>query len=250
MVTRTLYKKRQGFIWIAGAISSVVTTYTVLKQMTTPLDVAAWAKDVTITYPEGPVEKVDFMGEDSNSFQNQDLEEQSWGTAKITGTLVFSPVDTDASIAAYMSGSGTAITSGETRYQFGSSAAVSLRGSKSIVFGLGASRTLLNGDYDGGATITVDSTAGFPNSGYLIVDDDTDIEYTGKTSTTFTGVTNGSAQDDDDVVVSKATNMILTAFNNAKVTKIGDVTLEGNTYTCPFEAVCLCKDFYEEVNTV
>jgi len=44
-------------------------------------------------------------------------------------------------------------------------------------------------------TITVASTSGFPSSGYILIEDDK-IEYTGKTSTTFTGCTSVSAHDD------------------------------------------------------
>lgn len=48
-------------------------------------------------------------------------------------------------------------------------------------------------------TITVDSTAGFPSSGSLQIEDDK-IDYTGKTSTTFTGCTSVEAHDDNDSV--------------------------------------------------
>jgi len=51
------------------------------------------------------------------------------------------------------------------------------------------------------ATITVDSTSGFPSSGYLTIGSDK-IQYTGKTSTTFTGCTSVSAHDDGDSVYS------------------------------------------------
>jgi len=247
MTDKTLFKKRQGYLWVASAVASLDTADSVLAQLITPLDITSWAEDVTVAYPEGSIEKVDFHGEDANGFQNQSLEEQSWGMAKMTGTLVFSPINTDASIAAYMSATGTAITSGEVRYQFGSSAVSYLRGSKAIVFGFGAARTLCSGAYDGGTTLTVDSTAGFPNSGSLIVGTDTSVTYTGKTSTTFTEVSGGSAQDDDALVQSTGTTVILTMLNNAKFTKLGDVAISGNRYRIPFEATCLTADFYEDV---
>lgn len=45
-------------------------------------------------------------------------------------------------------------------------------------------------------TITVVSTAGFPSSGYIRIEDDK-IAYTGKSDTTFTGCTSVSAHDDE-----------------------------------------------------
>lgn len=49
------------------------------------------------------------------------------------------------------------------------------------------------------ATITVTSTQGFPESGYILIEDDK-IAYTGKTTTTFTGCTSVSAHADGTTV--------------------------------------------------
>ena len=60
--------------------------------------------------------------------------------------------------------------------------------------------TTLNGEVTADdATITVTSTNGFPSTGYIGVGDDK-IQYTGKTSTTFTGCTSVSAHDDASTV--------------------------------------------------
>ena len=62
--------------------------------------------------------------------------------------------------------------------------------------------TQLNGAVTAAATtITVDSTAGFPTAGFLLIEDDK-IEYTGKSSTTFTGCTSVAAHADDTAVAS------------------------------------------------
>jgi len=62
--------------------------------------------------------------------------------------------------------------------------------------------TLLNGEVSiDDTTITVDSTQGFPTSGYLFIGNDK-ISYTGKTTTTFTGCTDVLAHDDNDKVNS------------------------------------------------
>jgi len=64
-------------------------------------------------------------------------------------------------------------------------------GAGRAAIGTGLTPRLTGGTYNNG-TITVSSTAGFPNAGYLVVervDGDKHVRYTGKTSTTFTGVT-------------------------------------------------------------
>jgi len=54
--------------------------------------------------------------------------------------------------------------------------------------GTGLTPRLAGGSHSSG-TITVSSTTGFPNTGYLIVNEAIHIQYTGITSTTFTGAT-------------------------------------------------------------
>lgn len=54
--------------------------------------------------------------------------------------------------------------------------------------GTGLTPRLTGGSFTG-STLTVSSTAGFPSAGHLIVNDTIHVQYTGKTGTTFTGVT-------------------------------------------------------------
>lgn len=75
----------------------------------------ALLKTVTISEPEGTVEKIDLLGETSG-FQNAELEDKPWSLAKISGTLVH-PGDEGLEIVSY--GAGTAISSTHTRYQPG-----------------------------------------------------------------------------------------------------------------------------------
>ena len=57
---------------------------------------------------------------------------------------------------------------------------------------VGAATTTLNGAIDASVTaITVASTTGFPNKGFLVIGTE-QITYTGKTATTFVGLTRGS----------------------------------------------------------
>ena len=54
--------------------------------------------------------------------------------------------------------------------------------------GTGLTSRLTGGSHNSG-TITVSSTTGFPSAGYLIINEAIHVQYTGKTGTTFTGVT-------------------------------------------------------------
>jgi hypothetical protein len=73
----------------------------------------AYAKDVTITEPEGSVDKIDLVGVDGNSFQNAVLDHKPYGLARITCTMV---LDGDESLETFVYGSGTAIEAGATDY--------------------------------------------------------------------------------------------------------------------------------------
>lgn len=76
------------------------------------------AKNVTVSCPEGAVEQIPLIGESSN-FQNAMMDEKNYTNAKIAGTLVF---DGDEILESMFVGTGTTVTTGYTRYQFGSSA--------------------------------------------------------------------------------------------------------------------------------
>ena len=66
--------------------------------------------------------------------------------------------------------------------------------------GTGLTPRLSGGSHSGG-TITVSSTTGFPSAGYLIINEAIHVQYTGKTGTTFTGVT-VQAPDEENVPAS------------------------------------------------
>lgn len=78
--------------------------------------------------------------------------------------------------------------------------------------------TLIDGALNSSATtITVDSTADFPEQGRLRIDDE-EITYTGKTPTTFTGCTRGARSTRavshlDNAVINNAYKVILTDLN-------------------------------------
>lgn len=72
-------------------------------------------KDISVTVPEGDVDIVNYLGEDSNGFQNAELEESSFGLAEMTGTMSVNSAEVLETIAY---GAGTAGTS-HTLYQAG-----------------------------------------------------------------------------------------------------------------------------------
>jgi len=78
--------------------------------------IEAAAKNITITPPETSWEKQDFLGVDTNNFQNQLLEEKPVGVATITGTMI---VGEDETIEDMMSGSVVSAPTGFTRRQIG-----------------------------------------------------------------------------------------------------------------------------------
>ena len=82
-------------------------------------------KNITISAPEGAVELIQLLGETSG-FQNTQLEQKSFGLATCSGTLVLDGDET--SVFSMMGGTtGTVVTGGYTRYQFGDSTAVKTR---------------------------------------------------------------------------------------------------------------------------
>jgi hypothetical protein len=76
----------------------------------------SYAKDVTITEPEGSIDKIDLLGVDGNGFQNAQLDHKPYGLASITGTML---LDGDEVLEPYVAGLGAPITGGYTRYQVG-----------------------------------------------------------------------------------------------------------------------------------
>ena len=82
----------------------------------------------------------------------------------------------------------------------------------------------------GDVTITVDSTADFPEQGRIRIDDE-EITYTGKTPTTFTGCTRGArgtraVAHSDDSVVNNAYRVIITELSVRVPVVLEDTEIE------------------------
>ena len=76
-------------------------------------------KNITVTPPDGAVDKIDCIGETSN-FQNQYLDIKSVGMAKCTGTLIMDG-DESTFFNESFGATGTTVTGGYKRWQFGRS---------------------------------------------------------------------------------------------------------------------------------
>lgn len=88
-------------------------------------------KNITVTPPEGEVDKIDCLGETSN-FQNQFLDIKSFGMATCTGTMILDGDEPNPMLEA-MGATGTSVTGSYTRHQMGSSASGSTRTGTSAI---------------------------------------------------------------------------------------------------------------------
>jgi len=92
----------------------------------------AQVKNITITPPEGSVDKIDCLGETTN-FQNQYLDIKSFGMATCTGTMILDGAAEQNPLLEAMGGTGTTVTGSYTRHQMGSSASGSTRTGTSAI---------------------------------------------------------------------------------------------------------------------
>ena len=111
---------RDGLVQIGKYPAVKFTTATTLSGSFTAsgFGIAKAFKNITITPPETSWEKQDLLGKDSNTFQNQLLDEKPVGTATITGTLILGEDELVSDLL--ISGSATATGGGtHSRYQIG-----------------------------------------------------------------------------------------------------------------------------------
>lgn len=96
--------------------------------------------------------------------------------------------------------------------------------SASGAFNIAYAETQVNGAFTlPAATITVDSTTGFDDSGDILIGAQR-VSYTGKTSTTFTGCTGGSGSVADNAAVKTARPL---GYNNGTVRTVGGLDPQG-----------------------
>jgi len=79
-------------------------------------DLSKAVKNITVTPPETSWEKQDFIGKDTNAFQDQLLDEKPVGIATVTATLILGENET---VEDMISGTFTAVTGGFSRRQYG-----------------------------------------------------------------------------------------------------------------------------------
>jgi len=105
------------------------------------------------------------------------------GNLRVTGVLTVKPVI--ATLARTKTSAGNAFPDIHAGVLLGHRDAGYGAGRSALGFGV---TRRINGTH-AGSTITVTSTDGFADSGHLILDDKSFVSYSGKTATTFTGVT-------------------------------------------------------------
>ena len=156
---------------------------------------------------------------DGNEFLN--LKSDSTTAINITDTKIKVLHTESKDISAYFEG-GTDVFSGQTKH-FGSNKIVLKELNKHAYLNKDVKQpnTLLNGAIDDTVqTLTVDTTAGFPTSGTLLIGTE-QMTYTGTTATTFIGVTRevnsttkASALDDASVKLVNFTDGIMSGFTD------------------------------------
>ena len=152
---------------------------------------------------------VSSAGTDANGNTFLNLKSDSTSAINITETKIKVLHTTSKDVSAYFEG-GTDIFDNQTEH-FGSNRIVLKELNKHGYLNKDAKQanTLLNGAIaNNSPTLTVDTTTGFPTSGTLLIGTE-EMTYTGKTSTTFTGLTRntngaGAAAALDDATVKLA----------------------------------------------
>jgi len=116
---------RETVLRVKAAVSVVTTS--LLDTLVATTAIESNCKNVTITEPEGSIDKIDLLGETSG-FQNAELDFRPFGLARISGTLVQPGGEV---LETFMSGSGAAVITGNGathhRYQVGDSTSAKTR---------------------------------------------------------------------------------------------------------------------------
>ena len=170
-------------VYIAGEFDTTTSTVNNLKYNGAKFSVSSAGVDAS-----------------GNKFLN--LKSDSTSAINITDTKIKVLHTSSKDVDAYFEG-GTGIFDNQTEH-FGSNRIVLKELNKHAYLNKNTKQpnTLSNGAISSGSrtTITVDTTAGFPDKGFIKIGSDT-IEYTGKTATTFTfSSTSVSAHVDDSTV--------------------------------------------------
>ncbi|MDC0976038.1 flagellar hook-basal body complex protein [Alphaproteobacteria bacterium] len=164
---------------------------------------------------------VSSAGTDANGNTFLNLKSDSTAAINITETKIKVLHTTSKDVSAYFEG-GTDIFDNQTEH-FGSNRIVLKELNKHGYLNKDAKQanTLLNGAITASSTtLTVDTTEGFPTSGTLLIGTE-EMTYTGKTSTTFTGITRNTnsagaaaALDDATVKLSSFSEDIFSGFTD------------------------------------
>jgi len=96
---------------------TIVTSATLASLFSSgQVTVSSIAKDVTVTPPKKSVEQTNFMGRDTNGFQNATMTKKPFAGAKATMTLTLDSIN---QILKYCTPTATDVSGGYKRYQIG-----------------------------------------------------------------------------------------------------------------------------------
>lgn len=112
-----IWQAREAQVKIDLASNVTITSATALSNFfsgATALEGSL--KEISISGSEGDVEQIDFIGEDSNGFQNADKDKKPFGMVEISGKLVLRG---DETIESFAYGTSITVATNYTRYQPG-----------------------------------------------------------------------------------------------------------------------------------
>lgn len=116
-MTYKIWHAKEAVVKIQLASATTITTSAALDTFfSSGTAIAGVMKDISITEPMGDVDKLDLLGQDTNGFQNAELEEKPAGMVEVTGTLI---LPGDEGIEPFIYSVGSAINGTHTRYTAG-----------------------------------------------------------------------------------------------------------------------------------
>lgn len=118
----SVFKAHETVVKLKTGAVNVSTTAPLASLFTgTTEEITSYMKNVTITPPEGAVDKQDLLGVDEKGFQNAVMDEKPYGMAVMTGTLVLDG-DTWQAFSSQLESTiatGEPVSTTHKRYQFG-----------------------------------------------------------------------------------------------------------------------------------
>jgi len=110
-----VWKAKETTLKIDASSAITITTSAAIDTEFTGSAITCNAKNITVTEPEGDVDKIDLLGSDTDGFQCAELDERPFGMAVLSGTLV---LDSDEVLIGYED-TATTVDTNWSRYRIG-----------------------------------------------------------------------------------------------------------------------------------